>query len=143
MAETLRYLLDTNTISEWAKPAPHPAVVQRLEDNLSFCAISAPTLEELQFGCARLPPGKRRTLVQEFIDGVASRMPVLPFDGRAAVWLAWERARLAAAGRVMPRVDGAIAAVAAVNGLVLVTRNLKDFEGYQGLWVEDWFTLKS
>jgi tRNA(fMet)-specific endonuclease VapC len=55
------------------------------------------------------------------------------------VWLAWERARLAAAGRVMPRIDGAIAGVAAVNGLVLVTRNLKDFEGYRGLVSENWF----
>jgi tRNA(fMet)-specific endonuclease VapC len=139
MAETLRYLLDTNVISEWAKPDPHPAVVQRLQAQWSCCAISAPALEELQFGCARMPIGRRRKTVQDFIDGVASRMPVLPFDGRAAVWLAWERARLAAAGRVMPRIDGAIAGVAAVNGLVLVTRNLKDFEGYRGLVSENWF----
>lgn len=138
MVTTLRYLLDTNTISEWAKPAPHPAVVQRIQANLSFCAISAPTLEEMQFGCARLPMGRRRAQIQEFIDGVASRMPVLPFDGRAAVWLAWERARLAA-GRVMPRIDGAIAGVAVVNGLVLVTRNLKDFERYKELTCGNWF----
>lgn len=140
MVETLRYLLDTNTISEWAKRVPDPLVVRNLHRHLPSCAISAPTLEEMQFGCARLPAGQRRMLIQEFINGVVFRVPVLPFDGQAAVWLAWERARLAAVGRVMPRTDGAIAAVAAVHGLVLVTRNLKDFEGYDALRTEDWFS---
>jgi tRNA(fMet)-specific endonuclease VapC len=36
-------------------------------------------------------------------------------------------------------VDGQIAAIAVVNGLVMVTRNTDDFDGYLGLQVENWF----
>ncbi len=32
-----------------------------------------------------------------------------------------------------------IAAVAATQDLILVTRNLADFEGYEGLAIESWF----
>ena len=33
-----------------------------------------------------------------------------------------------------------IAAIAAVHALTLVTGNVADFEGVEGLQVEDWFT---
>jgi tRNA(fMet)-specific endonuclease VapC len=36
-------------------------------------------------------------------------------------------------------VDGQIASIAVTNGLILVTRNADDFEGYRGLDVENWF----
>ena len=42
-------------------------------------------------------------------------------------------------GRVPPFVDGQIAAVAATNGLTLVTRNTDDFDDFTNLSVEDWF----
>ncbi|MBI9084711.1 MAG: hypothetical protein JEZ11_14035 [Desulfobacterales bacterium] len=35
-------------------------------------------------------------------------------------------------------VDGQIAAIAFVNGLVVVTRNVSDFECFEGLQVENW-----
>lgn len=39
----------------------------------------------------------------------------------------------------MPCVDGQIAATALTHGLVLVTRNVRDFAPFDGLTVEDWF----
>lgn len=65
-------------------------------------------------------------------------MPILPYDEAAADWHARERARLVAAGRTPPLLDGQIAAVAAVNDLVLVTSNVRDFRGFDGLRIEDW-----
>jgi len=56
----------------------------------------------------------------------------------APVWPARERARLSKAGRRPPFVDGQIAAIAATNGLVLVTANPKDFTVFRGLEVTDW-----
>jgi len=35
-------------------------------------------------------------------------------------------------------VDGQIAAIAKVNGLVLVTRNSSDFKKFSGLQLENW-----
>jgi tRNA(fMet)-specific endonuclease VapC len=48
-----------------------------------------------------------------------------------------------AIGIPAPMVDGQIAAIAVVNGLILVTRNTNDFDGYLGIQVENWFTPAS
>ena len=55
-----RFLLDTNVVSELTQPQPNPGVLQALAQHEADCAISAPTLEELVFGCHRLPAGARR-----------------------------------------------------------------------------------
>lgn len=87
----------------------------------------------------RLPPSRRRRDVERFVVGVVrSRIPILPYDADAAVWHAAERARLVQSGLTPPFVDGQIAAVAAVNGLVLVTMNLRDYQHFDGLQAEDW-----
>ena len=64
--------------------------------------------------------------------------PILPYDEAAATWHGEERARLDALGRPAPLVDGQIAAIANVNGLVLATTNDNDFAGFKGLTVENW-----
>jgi tRNA(fMet)-specific endonuclease VapC len=46
---------------------------------------------------------------------------------------------LVSAGKTPPFVDGQIAAIAAVHGLVLVTRNVRDFLSFSGVRVESWF----
>jgi len=66
-------------------------------------------------------------------------LDVLPCDRRAAEWHARQRARLVNEGRTPPYLDGQIAAIAAVNGLTLVTHNVTDFAAFEGLTVEDWF----
>ena len=63
---------------------------------------------------------------------------ILPYDEQAAEWHAKERARLASLGQMPSFVDGQIAAIAKVNGLVLVTRNTSDFEKFSGLKLENW-----
>lgn len=134
----LRYLLDTNVVSELTKPLANPGVLQALAQHEADCAIAAPTLEELVFGCRRLAPGARQDWLQHWVDGLPYRLPVLPFDQHAAAWLGAERARLAALGRPAPRTDGEIAAVAVTQGLTLVTRNGRDFGGFAELVVVDW-----
>ena len=54
------------------------------------------------------------------------------------IWHAVERARLEAAGKTTPFIDGQIAAIASVNDLVLVTANKADFRGFRGLRVQSW-----
>jgi tRNA(fMet)-specific endonuclease VapC len=137
-AIALLYLLDTNVVSELTKPQPDAAVVLRLRQRESECAISAITLEELAFGGARLQSPQRRTWFTEWLAGLSTRMPALPFDDTAALWLGRERARLQALGRPAPRTDGELAAVAVTHGLTLVTRNRRDFEGFEGLQIQVW-----
>ena len=68
----------------------------------------------------------------------AGGSPNLPYDEAAATWHGEEGARLDALGKPAPFIDGQIAAVAHVHGLVLVTTNESHFAGFKGLEVENW-----
>jgi len=69
---------------------------------------------------------------------VRRSLPILAYDAAAAAWHASERARLQAAGKTSPFVDGQIAAIAKVNDLTLVTSNHQDFAHFEELRLEDW-----
>jgi tRNA(fMet)-specific endonuclease VapC len=133
-----RVLLDTNALAEPLRPTPNPAFMRRFKANEAKLAIASVTLHESVYGVERLPEGKRKELLREYLRDVVLKMTVVPYDAPAADWHARERARLEASGRAMPYADGQIAAVAVVRSLTLVTANLRDFRGVQGLRVEDW-----
>lgn len=135
----LRYLLDTNIVSQPACKTPAVSVLRKLRSVGDQCAIAAPVWHELQYGCKRLPAGKRREALEDFLaDVVQLSFPILPYDDAAARRHAAERARLEEAGTTVPFVDGQIAAIALVNELVLVTGNVRDFTPFSGLTVENW-----
>jgi tRNA(fMet)-specific endonuclease VapC len=118
---------------------PNAAVLERLETHGPECGIAAPIWHELTFGSRRLPKGKRRSAFEAYLRDVVHRsFPVLPYDEAAAAWHGEERARLESVGRTAPFVDGQIAAIAYVNGLVVVTLNSKDFAGFNGVTVQNW-----
>lgn len=136
---TLRFLLDTNVVSEPLRPAPNQAVLERLREHQAEIAIASVVWHELWYGCCRLPESSKRTLIDAYLkDVVARAIPILSYDQRAALWHAEARARLAAIGKLPPFADGQIAAIAATNGLCLVTFNRDDFAAFQGLRLEDW-----
>lgn len=136
---TLRYLLDTSIVSAPVSKKPDAAIVRRLDEHGPECAIAAPVWHELTYGCRRLPKGKRRAALENYLrDVVGASFPVLPYDEAAARWHGEERARLEALGRPAPFVDGQIAAIAHANGLILVTTNTKDFARFKELTVENW-----
>ncbi|HLL62483.1 MAG TPA: type II toxin-antitoxin system VapC family toxin [Propionibacteriaceae bacterium] len=132
------YLLDTNVISEPTRSRPTPAVLARLQAAIDRCAVAAITWHELRFGIERLPDGRRKESLTDYLRLLAPQVPILPYDQRAADWHARMRAREAGSGATRPFADGQIAAIAAVHGLTLVTRNLPDFVGIDGLLVESW-----
>jgi predicted nucleic acid-binding protein len=122
-------VLDTNVVSELSKPMPDATVVAWV-DAQGGLAITATTLAELRFGVARLPQGKRRTLLSEAIahlvaDDLDGR--VLPFDGACADAYGLIAAARERAGRPIGVADGQIAAICGVHGATLATRNIADF----------------
>ena len=136
---TLRYLLDTSIVSDPVSNTPDPGILKRLDDDGPACAIAAPVWHELTYGCRRLAKGRRRVALETYLhDVVRDSFPILPYDEVAASWHGHERARLESLGRPAPYVDGQIAAIAQVNGLVLVTANAKDFASFKELKVENW-----
>lgn len=138
---TLRYLLDTSTVSRVAAPIRDDRLEFRLRERADQCAIASIVRLELLYGMERMQVGSRRDGLQAFLhDFVLTTFVVLPYDEAAAAWHASERVRLEKRGLTPPILDGQIAAVAAVNGLTLVTANARDFTTFEGLVVEDWST---
>ena len=135
----LRYLLDTNIVSEPLRLQPGEQILRRLQAHKEECAIASPVWHELWFGCRQLPPSARRSKIEHYLEQVIqTSLIILPYDAQAAAWHAAERARLKASGRIPPFVDGQIAAVAATQNLTLVTLNEADYMHFAGLSLENW-----
>lgn len=135
----LKYLLDTNIVSEPLRPKPRDGVLRKLRRHEEEIAISSIVWHELRFGVDRLPSSPRRNAIERYLeDVVLATMPILDYDRAAAEWHAQERARLAARGETPPFADGQIAAIARVHELILVTFNDADFKRFQGIRIQSW-----
>lgn len=134
----IRFLLDTNVISEPLLARPDRKVLEKLRRFSGVVATASLVWHELSFGARRLPPSRRRERLLAYLAEVVAGLPILPYDQAAAAWHAEERARLERRGTVLGYADGQVAAVARANGLVLVTRNLKHFSPLEGLEVVSW-----
>lgn len=136
----LRFLLDTNVLSEPTKLSPNAQLMARLAENFRVVATAAVAYHELKVGYLIMPESRRKREMAEYIyQSIEAALPILSYCETAASWHAEERARLRNLGNTPPYADGQIAAIAATNQLVLVTRNTKDFQSFQGLDLENWF----
>ena len=135
----MKYLLDTNIVSEPLRPTPAHPVLRKLRQHADEIAIPSVVWHELLFGAERLPVSRRRDAIVAYLENVVlATMPILDYDRFAAEWHAKERARLAARGETPPFADGQIAAIARVNDLTLVTLNHAHFRRFHDLRVVTW-----
>ena len=137
----MKYLLDTNVLSEPLKTNPDESVLKKLKKYQYEIVTAAPVWHELQFGCQRLPESRKREIIKRFLnDVIKQNLLILPYDEKAAQWHAEERARLSRKGSTPPFVDGQIASIAKVNGLILITSNIENFKPFQSLKLKNWHT---
>ena len=138
------YLLDTNTISELARPRPDEAVVDMFFRNVHRSAVPSIAWGECLYGLKRIPDSKRRqTLTDFYMNTVLDALPFIAFDEHAASIYSDIKSRLQKAGMPAPELDMQIASVAIANKMILVTRNVSDFEGIasvSALMLENWFS---
>ena len=128
----MRFLLDTNVVSEPTRPKADQAVVAWLDDiDEDEAFISVITITEIRFGIDRLAPGTRRKKFDRWLERDLSERfagRILPIDVEVADVCGRVKARSEAAGRPMGDRDAYIAATAQAHGMTLVTRNVRDFE---------------
>lgn len=131
----MRYLLDTNIISNVTKPKPSETLLHWLADQLDTdLFISTLSLAEIQRGILEKPAGRKRRELEDWFGGPEGpqelfRGRILGFDERAA--LVWGRlmAEGTRSGRPRSALDMVIASIAQVNDCVLVTDNERHFPG--------------
>jgi predicted nucleic acid-binding protein len=126
-------LLDTNVVSELAKPRPSPLVLAWLADHeASSLYLSAVTLGEIDVGARAHPDPARRDKLLDWCDRLQIRFfkdRILPFDAAAA--RVWGNIVKSAKdqGRPLEWRDSQIAATALRFGTRLATRNTRHFAG--------------
>ncbi|ELS00216.1 type II toxin-antitoxin system VapC family toxin [Gloeocapsa sp. PCC 73106] len=136
---SLRFLLDSNVLSEPLRPQPNENVMNMLSHHENEIATATIVWHELLFGCYRLPDSKKRTKIEKYLEEVVKpKIPLLPYDAKAATWHSQERVRLVQLGKTPPFADAQIAAIAQVSGLILVTNNVLDYRNFHKLQVENW-----
>lgn len=128
----MTYLIDTNVVSEWMSASPATQTLDWLrnadEDTVYLSVI---TIGELRFGIERLQTGWKRSRLEEWLtENVMQRFEgrILPIDSHTADTWGRVAAGTTANGRPIQPADGLIAATALYHDLIVVTRNVKDFE---------------
>ncbi len=129
----MRYLLDANAVIALLKEPHGPLARRTRQHRPADIGLSAIVVHELYFGAFK---SQRRDHNLTLVDGL--QFEVVPFDNEDARQAGEIRAALAASGTPIGPYDVLIAGQACARGLVLVSRNLREFQRVTGLSAENW-----
>jgi toxin FitB len=129
----MKYILDTNVISEAINKQPNPQVMNWLKVmDTQKLYLSVVTVGEIKKGVEKLAQSHRKETIKDWFEHEL----LIKFDGRVLaldlpVILVWGElvGELEQKGRKLPALDSLIAATAKYYDYTLVTRNEKDFAG--------------
>src|SRR5437773_9995898 len=118
----MKFLVDTNILSEPSKPQPNANAEQWIGDHEADFYTSSLVIAELLNGLGKLAEGERKRKLSHRIEYLIARLGgrILSFNVRVAREWARLQGDLRAKGHVMPWEDSLIAATA-------VTHNTSDF----------------
>jgi toxin FitB len=125
-----RYLLDTNIVSELRRVKPHGAVLawmNTLRPEQMF--LSAVTIGELQAGVelTRKNDPVKALEIENWLNQLEASLAALAMDSRC--FREWARLMVGRSGAYSE--DAMIAATGRFHGLVVATRNERDFRQFQ------------
>ncbi len=137
----MRALLDTCVLSEIRRPHGNARVkeaVAGLDDADLF--LSVLTVGEVAKGIVLLRAGKKKRALTVWLGVLETKFGdrILAIDTETARVWGELTARAQAAGKVIPAVDGLVAATALRHGLRVMTRNTKQFEATGALILDPW-----
>jgi len=130
----LKYLLDTNIISEFIAKKPNQKVldfVTSLDENDVY--LSVITIGEIKFGIQKVQnQTKKEQLLLWLENDLLQRFKGKIVDIDTETMLTWGELNqhLQSIGRVIPIVDSLIASSCVSKDFTLITRNIKDFYNF-------------
>jgi len=128
-----KYLLDTNSCIYFLKGQFD--LHQKIENvDVENCFISEITIAELKYGVEKSNQVQKNKATLERFQNKFTILPIF----NALDFYAQEKARLKVKGKSLDDFDLLIGATAVSNNLILVTRNVSDFERLSKIEIEDW-----
>ena len=136
------FLLDTNCISELVRPKPAPHVMEWMNAaDEALLYLSVLTVGEIRKGLAGLPPSKRRTHLETWLEvELQSRFAgrILAIDAAIADRWGLIAAEAKRKGKALAVIDSLLAATALHHNLTVVSRNVSDFTSTHVQVVNPW-----
>ncbi|MGH7727854.1 MAG: type II toxin-antitoxin system VapC family toxin [Vulcanimicrobiaceae bacterium] len=133
------YLLDTNVVSEVQRGSPDPSVARWLRDRRHRPVfISVITLGEIRRGIEMQPDEHRRAQLQLALEHIRTSFlrRSIAIDGQVAD--RWGRITASNPNLGRRSIDALLAATALERDLILVTRNVRDFDSLGVDLVNPW-----
>ena len=132
-----KYLLDTNICIHYLKGQYN--LQDKIDEvGLSSCFLSEITIAELLYGIENSAESQRKKNLENFSQLRASFLGRTLLIGDCFYEYARQKANVKRMGRPVGEFDLLIGATAIVNGLILVTRNTKDFLHLEGIQLKNW-----
>jgi toxin FitB len=135
-------VVDTNVISEPLKPLADPAVIEWLDaQDPETLYLTATALSEVLIGIALLPAGKRKRGVELAMQTLLAKLFAdrsLSFEREAAIAFTLLGSPETARGYSISVADCQIAAIAAVHGFTVATRDTAPFRAVGVPIVNPW-----
>lgn len=135
----MRYLLDTNIVSDLVRNPQGKVAEQILKIGETNVCTSIIVAAELRYGAEK----KQSPRLSGQLEAVLGALEVLPFEKPADTWYGSIRAQLERAGKPIGANDLLIAAQALALGYAVVTDNEKEFSRVRQLQVENWLRRKA
>jgi predicted nucleic acid-binding protein len=123
------YLLDTNVVCESMARQPEPKVLKWCESHFEKSYLSCVTIGEIWKGISLLPEGKRKKVYASWVAEIEQDYAHVSLPLDTSVLKVWGKlcGKHQANGNNLGIIDSLIAATAITHGLILATRNTKDF----------------
>ena len=129
----MKYLLDTNICIYYFKNQ-FDLVQKFQEKGIHQCAISEITYAELLYGAEK---SQNISKNMQIIDELLKQVVIIPVYNGLKIY-SKQKAKLSSMGRLISDFDLLIGATAIACDMIMVTRNIKEFERLDNIKLENW-----
>lgn len=137
----MKFLLDTNVIFEPKQKEPDKKVLEWLDaQDESKVYLSVLTVGKIRKGTTRLESGKKKAELEAWLEKLRTRFSRRILFLSEKTFLVWGKmcGEFENKGIIRPTLDSLLEATALEHDLILVTRNVKNFQNSQVTILNPW-----